>query len=192
MSNEPEPFGKIVPAESLPTEQVEADGGLPTEQGDDKKKKIGQAPLEMMQSEKLEAELKAGGFFGKNCGWISCSLAAGLCMGTGSFLYASEYADLGFEGGGLTGPFVFIIFLFIWVRGTVPRLRMDQLMNFAWKFMLPMALINIVVAAIWHYMGPGLARWIVCVLLVGGPYVVLGKTLTETKLIRRRTYRFAE
>jgi NADH-quinone oxidoreductase subunit H len=39
-----------------------------------------------------------------------------------------------------------LVALFIWVRGTVPRLRMDQLMNFAWKFLLPMALINIAVA----------------------------------------------
>src|SRR5437870_154977 len=43
------------------------------------------------------------------------------------------------------------IFLLIWVRGTVPRLRMDQLMNFAWKFMLPLALINLVVAGLWHF-----------------------------------------
>ena len=34
-----------------------------------------------------------------------------------------------------------LIAFFIWVRGTLPRLRMDQLMNFAWKFMLPMALL---------------------------------------------------
>src|SRR5689334_15557727 len=48
--------------------------------------------------------------------------------------------------------------LLIWVRGTLPRLRIDQLMNFAWKFMLPMALINILVAAIWHFMPTGGAR----------------------------------
>src|SRR5712671_6316240 len=42
-----------------------------------------------------------------------------------------------------------LIAVFIWVRGTLPRLRMDQLMNFAWKFMLPMASINIVVAGVW-------------------------------------------
>ena len=48
-----------------------------------------------------------------------------------------------------------LIFVFIWIRGTLPRLRMDQLMNFAWKFMLPMALMNIVAAAIWHFMPHG-------------------------------------
>lgn len=36
-------------------------------------------------------------------------------MGTGSFLYATNYADLGFEGGGLCGPGVFIMFLLLWV-----------------------------------------------------------------------------
>ena len=45
-------------------------------------------------SSALEAELKAGGFFGKNCYWITCSLFAGLTMGTGSALFATHYADL--------------------------------------------------------------------------------------------------
>src|SRR4051794_20732812 len=66
---------------------------------------------------------------------------------------------------------------FIWVRGTLPRLRMDQLMNFAWKFMLPMALINIVAAAVWHFMPPGWGRWLVGVLIVAGSYVLLGLSL---------------
>ncbi len=39
------------------------------------------------------------------------------------------------------------IFLYIWVRGTMPRFRYDQLMAFAWKVLLPLALANIVVTA---------------------------------------------
>src|SRR6266446_4547831 len=70
-----------------------------------------------------------------------------------------------------------LIALFIWVRGTVPRLRMDQLMNFAWKFMLPMVLIDIVSAGVWHFMEPGLARWAVCSFIIFGPYVWLGRSL---------------
>src|SRR6266480_5947234 len=49
-----------------------------------------------------------------------------------------------------------VICVFIWVRGTLPRLRIDQLMNFAWKFMLPMTLINVVVAGVWRFLQPGL------------------------------------
>ena len=81
---------------------------------------------------------------------------------------------------------------FIWVRGTLPRLRMDQLMNFAWKFMLPMALVNIVAAGIWHFMPHGIARWTVCSLLIAGPYVILGRGLTEGRNVAKRTYRFAD
>src|SRR5213080_861072 len=49
-----------------------------------------------------------------------------------------------------------LLFIFIWVRGTLPRMRVDQMMNFAWKFMLPMAFTCVVAAAVWHYTGRGL------------------------------------
>jgi NADH-quinone oxidoreductase subunit H len=81
---------------------------------------------------------------------------------------------------------------FIWVRGTLPRLRMDQVMNLAWKFMLPLALVNLLTAALWHFLGAGLVRWLVCSLLVVGPYVALGKALFGRHRTARRKYRFAE
>ena len=38
------------------------------------------------------------------------------------------------------GKLMALVCLFIWIRGTVPRLRVDQLLNFAWKFLLPLSL----------------------------------------------------
>src|SRR5579872_720641 len=40
-----------------------------------------------------------------------------------------------------------ILFAFIWVRGTLPRFRYDQLMGFAWKFMFPVAMLNLLVTS---------------------------------------------
>ncbi len=39
----------------------------------------------------------------------------------------------------------FLLFVFIWVRATLPRFRYDQLMSFAWKFLFPVALINLLI-----------------------------------------------
>lgn len=41
-----------------------------------------------------------------------------------------------------------IVFIFLWIRGTLPRLRIDQLLAFNWKFMVPLSLVNISVVAI--------------------------------------------
>ena len=41
-----------------------------------------------------------------------------------------------------------ILFLFIWVRGTLPRFRYDQLMRFAWKVLFPIALANLLVTSL--------------------------------------------
>ena len=43
------------------------------------------------------------------------------------------------------GKVMLIAFLFIWTRGTLPRFRYDQLMNFGWKVLVPIALLNVVV-----------------------------------------------
>lgn len=92
-----------------------------------------------------------------------------------------------------------LICLFIWIRGTMPRLRVDQLLNFAWKFMLPLALVNLLAAAMWHYSGVSwhfagaiLARWVLSAVIIGGSYVWLGRALGGDKKLTHRAYRFAD
>src|SRR3982750_3467599 len=46
------------------------------------------------------------------------------------------------------GKICFFLFFYIWVRGTLPRFRFDQLMNFGWKFLLPVALANVIVTTV--------------------------------------------
>ena len=42
----------------------------------------------------------------------------------------------------------FLLFVFIWIRGTLPRFRYDQLMGFAWKFLFPVAMLNLLVTGL--------------------------------------------
>jgi NADH-quinone oxidoreductase subunit H len=46
------------------------------------------------------------------------------------------------------------LFLYVWVRGTLPRFRYDQLMGFGWKFLVPVAIANIVVTSLWMGLVP--------------------------------------
>ncbi|MFZ9745628.1 MAG: complex I subunit 1/NuoH family protein [Opitutaceae bacterium] len=87
-----------------------------------------------------------------------------------------------------------LLFVFIWIRATFPRLRIDQLTRLAWKFLVPLALLNLGTAALWALTagwGPVLQplRWLGAAVLVAGPFFLLGRGLTAG--LRPRTYRFA-
>ncbi len=85
--------------------------------------------------------------------------------------------------GGWNGPFVeqvpylgplyffgkvfFFLFLYIWLRGTLPRFRFDQLMNFGWKFLLPVAVLNVIVTATVAFF------WYGCKAVVSGRWSVV-------------------
>jgi NADH-quinone oxidoreductase subunit H len=84
------------------------------------------------------------------------------------------------------------ICVMIWMRGTLPRLRQDQLMNFAWKFVLPITLINLMVAALWRFMGEGWPRWVVCWAIVVAVYAVMGRMGMRRERFGPRSYRYAE
>ena len=84
------------------------------------------------------------------------------------------------------------ILFFIWLRGTMPRLRQDQLMNFAWKFVLPMSLLNLVVAGAWRFMPDTWLRWVVSAGILGCAYVLLGRILMRRQGLGPRSYRYAE
>jgi NADH-quinone oxidoreductase subunit H len=59
------------------------------------------------------------------------------------------------------------VFLMFWIRATLPRLRVDRLMNFAWKYLVPISIVNILAAAVWYE----------CYLRSARPFVFFGATM---------------
>jgi NADH-quinone oxidoreductase subunit H len=85
-----------------------------------------------------------------------------------------------------------LLFVFIWIRGTLPRMRVDHVMNFAWKFMMPMAFTCIIAAAAWHYQRQSVMRWVWSLGILLVVYLALSRFLRTGKNLSVRTYRFAE
>lgn len=76
--------------------------------------------------------------------FLACALGAVLFLGGGAPIHPSlsfipSYAWFFLKVFGL-------VFLFIWIRWTYPRMRVDRLMEFCWKFLLPWALVNVALA----------------------------------------------
>ena len=59
------------------------------------------------------------------------------------------------------GKVILFLFFYIWLRGSLPRFRFDQLMDFGWKFLMPLALVNIVLTATLQAFGvvDGVGDW---------------------------------
>ena len=85
-----------------------------------------------------------------------------------------------------------VIFSFLWIRATFPRVRIDQLMRFAWLCMIPMALLTLPAAAVWHFTGRGMMSWLVTVPLLMIPWAILTVIYNKRLAPATRTYRFAE
>ena len=83
-----------------------------------------------------------------------------------------------------------MIALNIWIRGTWPRVRVDQLMGFAWKVLLPMSILNIVVVGLVRFMPNVVVGWIVAAVILFLAFVVLIK-FSASQSIEKRTYRYA-
>jgi NADH-quinone oxidoreductase subunit H len=82
--------------------------------------------------------------------YINLVTLSGLCV----TLFLGGWHGPGWDGPSWAGPLWFLLklfillYVFIWMRTTLPRLRYDQLMRFGWKVLLPVATLNAVVTAI--------------------------------------------
>jgi len=89
-----------------------------------------------------------------------------------------------------------LIGVMIWLRGTLPRLRVDQLMGFAWKFLLPLSILNILVAGFaWHATQQDsktitVVTWVISLAVL---YMAAkGLNQLNRAKVRPRDYRYAE
>ena len=91
-----------------------------------------------------------------------CSLGTVLFLGGGApvpfaefpvNLVGSTYFSYVVVNAIMTAAFMakvsFLIFVMFWVRATLPRMRVDRLMNFAWKYLIPLSIANVLLAAVW-------------------------------------------
>jgi NADH-quinone oxidoreductase subunit H len=89
-----------------------------------------------------------------------------------------------------------LIAVMIWLRGTLPRLRVDQLMGFAWKFMLPLSILNILVAGFaWHAEQLNntiitVITWVISLAILYG--AASGLNQLNRSNVRPREYKYAE
>lgn len=145
---------------------------------------VNRAPFDLPEAEQ---ELVAGyltEFSGLR--WSLFQMAEYTNMVTASSVLATLFFGgwtLGALDGLLGAPFIWyalkvavFLFIFIWLRATLPRIRYDQLMRFGWQVLLPLAVVNalsaaVVVAFAWPWWVSGLSGLAILVLVTATYYV---------------------
>src|SRR5439155_2105148 len=90
-------------------------------------------------------------------GFVLFNVAIGAVLGLWAYTNFNWVAGLFW----FLGKTFTLVFVFVWLRGTLPRVRIDQLMGFAWKWLLPAALLNLFVTALAVVVvgpGPGVGK----------------------------------
>lgn len=87
-----------------------------------------------------------------------------------------------------------LMLVMIWIRGTLPRLRVDHLMGFAWKFLMPLALMNIFVGGFYYYAprwhGLPVVGWPIGFIVIYLSYECIGR-LNRGPKPAQRVYHYA-
>jgi NADH-quinone oxidoreductase subunit H len=89
------------------------------------------------------------------------------------------------------GKATFVIFCMLWFRATFPRVRFDHLVGFAWKFMVPLSMVNLLLAALVVKIPVGDAKvepWVQGAVMLVGNLILIGVTF----FILNRTMRKAD
>lgn len=90
--------------------------------------------------------------------FVVCAVAVALFLGGHQMPFTDMFSPAVKEIVGVIffmGKSFFLYYVVIWVRWTLPRLRVDQLMSVCWKYLTPIALFNLVGAAFWAYFFKG-------------------------------------
>ena len=126
---------------------------------------LNRSPFDLMEA---ESEIVAG-FHTEYSGmkFVMFLTAEGVSLAGYAAVISTLYLS-GWEGPGLPGYLwllvkIFFIFgIFVWTRATLPRLRIDQVMGFGWKFLFPLSLMNAAITAVqvvvWD---DGLPEWLI-------------------------------
>jgi NADH-quinone oxidoreductase subunit H len=154
----------------------------------------GRAPFDLLEA---DSEIVAGYFVeysGLKFGWFYIAEYSNLLAvsAIATTLFLSGWRGPGVAAVPALGPLYFtiktvaVIFVLMWIRGTWPRFRIDQMLAFAWKVLVPASLANLLwIAVILKLPVPPAAQW---VLALGGNVAILAVTLG---LLGRSARRFA-
>ena len=80
-----------------------------------------------------------------------------------------------------------VVFVFIWARGSWPRFRIDHMLNFAWKFLVPLALVNLMVVGLVDKLLVDAGTLVRAVALLGSNLALLAVTLAVVAWAGRRS-----